>query len=235
MISLHDMFTNDQQIAYNHFCNGDNLFITGQAGTGKSFLLNECIANAFTKRKTVGVTSTSGTSAVLIDGVTVHSYFGIGTGRDGLTKLMPRVMRNKPAYTRWLTTDIIIIDEISMMDATIFEKLECLGRLLRRSSEFFGGMQVVLVGDLYQLPPVAYAKYGLLINSKSFLREYGSPDSPGRIVELTEIVRQRDPDFQTMLSELRVGRMTPFSISLLESRMIEPPKGAHIEPTILYS
>lgn len=230
------MFTNDQQVAFDHFCNGHNLFITGEAGTGKSFLIESCINNAKSYRKSVAVTSTSGTSAILINGVTIHSYFGVGTCEEPLRNLIPRIMKNKPAHKRWFTTDVLIIDEISMMDATTFEKLEYLARSFRRSPSFFGGMQVILVGDLFQLPPVNYAKNGLLINSKSFQNEFCNDDGKGIIIQLREIVRQRDPEFRTMLSELRVGRMSPHSISLLESRICEPQNNdSGVEPTHLYS
>ena len=116
--------TSKQQIAYNLFCYGCNLFVTGAGGVGKSYLIQKFISNAVDRGLQIGITSTTGVSAVLVSGMTVHSYFGIGSGKDSLRHMLPAIMNNKQALYHWKTTDVRIIDEISMMDAVVLEKLD---------------------------------------------------------------------------------------------------------------
>lgn len=237
--------TKKQQIAYNLFCYGCNVFVTGAGGVGKSYLVRMFINNAIDRGLQVGVTSTTGVSAVLINGMTVHSYFGIKSGKDSLRHMLPAIMNNKQALYHWQNTDVIIIDEISMMDAVVLEKLDYLGRTIRNNNEFFGGMQVVLVGDLYQLPPVDYDKFGMIINSKAFNKEFRGDDHPGVVIELDEIVRQKDPVFQNLLNAIRIGKSGSLSddtIDLLrplcaDDRQvsIQTSSGRVIEPTLLFS
>lgn len=133
-------------------------FFTGSAGTGKSVLLREIIA-AFRRQFSreldrVAVTASTGLAACNIGGVTLHSFAGIGLGKDEVPELVKKVKRNQKAKQRWLRTKVLIIDEVSMVDADLFDKLEQVARSIRNNGRPFGGIQLVITGDFFQLPPV---------------------------------------------------------------------------------
>lgn len=138
---------------------GESIYFTGSAGTGKSYLLQKLISLLQEKhgKKRVGITSTSGIGAEIIAGTTLHSFLGIGIDSD-LTEevLLERILSARSSYARrnWRRTQVLIIDEISMLDGGLFDKLESLARKIRRNNEPFGGIQLVLTGDFCQLPPV---------------------------------------------------------------------------------
>ena len=136
------------------FQDGKNIFLTGQAGTGKSFTLK--LLCAWCKEESIeyAITSTTGISALLINGLTIHSWAGIGLGSDDRDRLVARVRKNRRAGKRWCTTEVLIIDEVSMLSPLLFEKLNYIGQKLRQSNLIFGGIQLVLTGDFAQLPPI---------------------------------------------------------------------------------
>lgn len=128
-----------------------NLFITGSAGTGKTLLLNHLISLA----GPVGVhcTALTGLAALNIRGTTLHKFAGCGLARGDADHLY----RSMSFYTkgRWRSARVLFIDEVSMLDADLFEKLDALARRVRMApQELFGGIQLVMVGDFFQLPPV---------------------------------------------------------------------------------
>ncbi|CCJ28805.1 unnamed protein product [Pneumocystis jirovecii] len=135
-----------------------SIFFTGSAGTGKSILLREIIASLRKKYSKepdrVAITASTGLAACNIGGVTLHSYAGIGLGRDSSEDLCKKIRRNKKCLSRWLRTKVLVIDEISMVDAELFDKLENIARKLRNNENSFGGIQVIVTGDFFQLPPV---------------------------------------------------------------------------------
>ena len=142
-----------QEAAYNAVLEGKSVFITGSGGTGKSFLLNLLYNKC---PKVVSLTALTGCAALLLHqkAKTIHSWAGIGLGKDPVPSLVANVRKSRQACIRWLKTEILVIDEISMMTTELFEKLDQVGRKIRRSDAPFGGLQIVLVGDFYQLPPV---------------------------------------------------------------------------------
>jgi len=134
---------------------GRSIFFTGAAGTGKSHLLHRII-EALPPSGTY-VTASTGRAAVQIGGTTLHSFAGIGMGlRQGASThdLLRRARRPESAH-RWRSARVLIIDEISMVDAETFDVLELISREIRETSEPFGGIQLVLTGDFLQLPPVS--------------------------------------------------------------------------------
>lgn len=132
--------------------NGESVFFTGSAGTGKSFLLQR-IVGILPPEMTYSTAST-GAAACLIGGTTLHSFAGIGTGCMSLQQCITLASRDHKAVN-WRKCKTLIIDEISMVDADYFDKLEAVARAVRRSSKPFGGIQLVLCGDFLQLPPVS--------------------------------------------------------------------------------
>ena len=126
--------------------NSSNVFITGSAGVGKSFLLSTLIRELrakYPQRNDVVVAASTGIAAVNIDGRTLHSFAGIGLGRGDCAKLTKKVRENGAACERWQRAKVLIIDEISMINGELFEALESIARSVRESRAPFGGIQLV--------------------------------------------------------------------------------------------
>jgi ATP-dependent DNA helicase PIF1 len=222
-----------QQEAYNYISNGENIFITGGGGVGKSALI-KYIYQHFRDHKKIACTSTTGTSAILIGGMTLHSYLGIGLGTAKVESLVKKIRSRPVIRQRWQELDMLIIDEISMLSPELFEKLDKIACRLRRKSllkgkyEPFGGIQMILSGDFCQLR---------CVNSDTFCFESEVwKKCITRTVHLTEIIRQDDKTFQKCLNEIRLGKVSPETQNVIESRVKASIKNdLGIKPTRLYS
>ena len=135
--------------------NGESVFFTGSAGTGKSHLLKRIIHSL--PPDTTYPTASTGAAACLIGGTTLHAFAGIGTGTGSLARCIDLASRDPHAST-WKKCQCLIIDEISMVDADFFDKMEVVARSVRNSKRTFGGIQLVVCGDFLQLPPVSKEK-----------------------------------------------------------------------------
>ena len=135
--------------------NGHNVYLTGAAGSGKTYLLNKYIQYLKAKRVNVGVTASTGIAATHMQGITIHSWAGIGISDHASDKEILEIVGDKRIAKRIQKTQTLIIDEVSMLDAERIDLIEKVTRLARESWEPFGGLQVVLCGDFFQLPPVA--------------------------------------------------------------------------------
>lgn len=209
------------------FQDGENIFLTGPAGTGKSFTLK--ILCAWCKEEGIeyAVTSTTGISALLINGMTLHSWAGIGLGEEDRDRLLFRVRKSPRAVKRWCKTEVLIIDEVSMLSPLLFEKLNYIGQKIRQSDRIFGGIQLVLTGDFAQLPPI---NSGFMF--KSPLWKLAVPN----IIYLKKNMRQENLQFSKLLSEIRMGIITEDTIKILSSRInVSIDTGNNIKPTQLYS
>ncbi|CDO73329.1 hypothetical protein BN946_scf185008.g92 [Trametes cinnabarina] len=196
---------------------GQSLFYTGSAGAGKSVLLREIIKSLRKRYQkspdAVAVTASTGIAACNIGGVTIHSFAGIGLGIESAEQLANKIKKNRKATTRWLRTKVLIIDEVSMVDGDLFDKLARIGSIIRKRPEPFGGIQVVVTGDFFQLPPVSKG-----MNSVKFAFEAEMwPQTIKKTFNLTKVFRQRDPEFVDMLNEMRFGRLSPKSIAKFKS------------------
>lgn len=217
----------EQEKGLNVLKSGKNVFLTGSAGSGKSYLIKYFVEWCKMHNKKVAVTSTTGVSAILVNGTTLHSWAGIGLGEEDKYKLVDRVRKFKNAYVRWTVTKILIIDEVSMLSAHLMEKLDFIGRELNRTHKFFGGIQLVLSGDFAQLPPISA---GYLF--KDPIWEL----CVEKTVYLEQNMRQSDDVFRRILGEVRLGNTTEESINILLTRKgayIDAPEG--IVPTKLFS
>ena len=221
------MLNQQQRAAFDAVVAGKSVFITGPGGTGKSFLLQNLYAHykGYTGKK-IAITALTGCAAILIGSFakTLHSWAGIGLGRGEVDVLAAEIARDKRKGPRWRKTDCLVIDEVSMMTPALLELLDAVGKAARKSTKPFGGMQIVLVGDFYQLPPVS---------SRNFAFE--SPLWTFEAIELTEIIRQKDPAFQEILNQARIGELTDASLEILESRKTEEWKRQEIKPTLLFT
>lgn len=218
----------EQEQAYTYISSGYNVFITGGGGVGKSALINYYIKLNKNKKFELGVTSTTGTSAILINGTTLHSYLGIGTGKQDIDLICQKINSNKYLKRKWDKLKILIIDEISMLSADFFDKLELIARSVKESKKPFGGIQLILSGDFCQLPP---------IDSKEFCFEAKSwTKCINKIVYLKKIIRQDNIDFQNCLSQIRLGTFDENTKDIINSRInIELINDFGIEPTKLFS
>lgn len=229
------MTLNDEQTyALDTVLEGRNIFLTGPGGTGKTYLIHTMTEQLIARGKKVAVTALTGCAALLIGhhAKTIHSWAGIGLGKDDAIKLVAGIRKyGYKAIKRWLTTHVLIIDEISMMTADIFEKLDFVGRSIRKNNKPFGGIQVILVGDFFQLPPV----------NKDAIPQKFVFESPmwkeviHQVIPLTKIQRQSDPVFHEILSEARVGKLGPKSMEILKQRQDLPWHTQKIKPTLLFS
>lgn len=209
--------------------------LIGFEGTGKSVLLREIISalrRKFVREPDrVAVTASTGLAACNIGGVTLHSFAGIGLGKEPAEDLVKKIRRNMKAKQRWMRTKILIIDEVSMVDGELFDKLEQIARTIRNNGRPFGGIQLVITGDFFQLPPVP--EMGRVAR---FAFDAGTwTTSIEHTIGLHHVFRQKDPVFAGMLNEMREGRLTPTSIS--EFRKLDRPLpviGDNIEATELF-
>lgn len=181
----------------------NKITFAGSAGTGKSYLLRRIIS-ALPPDGTVATAST-GVAACLISGMTLHAFAGIGSGEASLQRCLQMADRSACAQL-WRKCKTLIIDEISMVDADYFTKIEAVARHVRRNEKPFGGVQLILCGDFLQLPPVTSRGAE---NKKSFC--FQSPawiNCVQATYELQTVHRQSDPEFVSMLNLLRIGRVT---------------------------
>ncbi len=218
----------EQEAAMSVVLQGKNVFITGAAGTGKSHLMHSIIGELENRKLKHYVTSSTGASAINIEGTTIHSFAGIGLGDEPIEELLKRVRMSK-AVLRWKIAKVLIMDEISMVDSDLFTKLDLIGRDLRVDSQDlpFGGIQIVVVGDFYQLPPVSgnYAFESLSWKT-----------SIPRAIVLKEIHRQTESALIEGLNEMRGGRVSPEFITLLtKDKEAFYKKGGGVLPSRLLS
>ena len=199
-----------QKIAWNIINNGDNIFITGPGGTGKTELI-KIYKKKNNKKKLIGVTSLTGVSAVLINGTTIHSFLGIGLGTGSIDLLTTKILSKSYLKKRWKNLSTLIIDEISMMDPDLFDKIEEIARNIRKNDEPFGGIQLILSGDFCQLPVVKKKEY--CFEAKSWDR------CVKNIICFDEVIRQTDKELKSCLNNIRLGNITDDVRDLLNSRV----------------
>ncbi|KAG6555887.1 hypothetical protein Mapa_002529 [Marchantia paleacea] len=182
---------------------GDSVFLTGSAGTGKSFVLEFAIRVLKAKygASSVFVTASTGLAACALGGTTVHSFAGVGLGTGNKESLVDKVKSRRESRTRWQSAKALVVDEISMIDGEFFDKLDYVGRIVRKDSRPFGGIQLVVTGDFYQLPPVnpenpvKYFAFEAECWNRCFHLQ----------VELLHVFRQADEEFVGLLNEIRRG------------------------------
>lgn len=186
-----------------------NLFLTGPAGTGKSYAVEKLFDFLDEVGHPYGKTATTGVAALNIGGVTIHSWAGLGLADENGMDLLDKVADNKKAVNRIKHSKLLVIDEISMAKADLVEKIDIVCQFIRNNNAPFGGLQVVFVGDFLQLPPVfAY------LEPETFAFESTAWKSARVItVHLTEIVRQHNaPEFAAFLNKMRTGQSPDLSI-----------------------
>lgn len=223
------MLNEKQLLVVNSVLKGLNIFLTGSPGTGKSYVLKEIISKyKLLKKGNIYITATTGCAAVNINGITLHSLFGIKPNINIYTyvnKLL-KVKFNNQIYKQIFFIDFLIIDEISMLDDKLCDNIDYILKNIKNNDKPFGGIQILFVGDFFQLAPV---ENSYCFNSKSW------KELNPLLIELTEPVRHNnDMAFQIILSKLRYGLINEKIYKILKLLKKNNFDNDEIKPTILY-
>lgn len=203
---------------------GKNVFLTGGGGVGKSYILNH-----LRQELPITVTATTGVAALNVNGQTIHSWSGIGICNKSVNAVVG-IIRNTPKKLKRIqNAKILAIDEISMLDDTQLEYLNEVFKKVRNSAKVFGGLQVLFIGDFFQLPPVDLDK----VDPKTEKTKSYCFQSPIweklklKTIYLKEVYRQDDKQLIESLNNIREGIVTESSIALFMNRdNIQPPEKA---------
>ena len=211
---------------------GDNIFVTGGAGTGKSFLLQYLKRNYL--QSGLHVTASTGIAAINVGGQTIHSWSGIGLGNLPAEQLIKNFSSIKFSYLkrRIKMANMLAIDEISMISARTLDLINELFKSVRGNNKAFGGLQLILFGDFFQLPPInrdngTDQDYNFCFQSKAW-KELNL-----RSFTLDEAFRQKDQNFVELLDNIRFGRVNQNDIDILKSRFNRIDQNSSVKPTIL--
>jgi GTPase SAR1 family protein len=209
---------------------GASVFLTGPPGAGKTYVLNEFIRRSERRGKRVAVTASTGIAATHIGGATIHSWSGLGI-RDALTAYDKEWLKaNDRLRKRYNGTDILVIDEVSMLHGKRLDMVNEVCKLLRESNDPFGGLQVILVGDLFQLPPVNRESDTADFVHTSDAWEELAP----KICYLSEQHRQAGDRLLDVLEAMRRDEVEEWHTNTLAERMgVRPADGSPV--TRLYT
>ncbi|KAL2289385.1 hypothetical protein FJTKL_02383 [Diaporthe vaccinii] len=212
-----------------------NIFFTGSAGTGKSLLLRaiiEALKKKYAKKaEYLAICASTGMAAQNIGGTTIHAWGAVTPGVFDVEKQISYIKTCRPAHQRWKTVKVLVIDEVSMVDGQLFNLLAALAAILRKKTDRpFGGIQIVVTGDFFQLPPVTQGGKDVFFAFQSDAWK----ESIERVVTLTQVFRQKDSDFVRLLNELRRGEISPVTQRILTSLSGPLSQDDGILPTQLF-
>jgi ATP-dependent exoDNAse (exonuclease V) alpha subunit len=209
---------------------GKNVFLTGPAGSGKTFVLNQ-FAEYLKKNYIRGaITASTGIAATHLGGLTIHSWAGIGI-KENLTRYdLEAILRNDKLCARIEKAQVLIIDEISMLPPNVLEMVNSVCQSVRKSLAPFGGLQFVACGDFFQLPPVTRE-----VGEKKFAFDSAAWQKADlKICYLDEQHRQEDEDYLRILNEIRDDKVSAWAREKLAGRLQKDICGWE-KPTKLYT
>jgi ATP-dependent DNA helicase PIF1 len=238
-----DSLTDEQRAVFHHLLRGENLFLTGGGGVGKSFLMSVIATELPAWKKQwegrvvhLQMCAMTGCAALLLGhrAKTLHSWSGIGLGKGTARELFVKIRKNGRVMRNWLSVDLLVIDEVSMLTAELLDKLNALAKMLRKNDRPFGGIQLLLVGDFYQLPPIRKSGMGSEEPLYAFEADCW-PEVVPFAYELTVILRQKEEVFQKVLTEARRGELSAESCAILKERWEGHNwRAGKIRPTLLF-
>lgn len=230
----------EQQNVFNKFVNGDNIFITGPGGTGKTKLIQYLYSYCIQHNKKVQICALTGCASILLqcNARTIHSWSGIRLAKGDISTIITSVLRNPKSVRSWKTTNILICDEVSMMSTKMLEILDEIAKITRKNNKPFGGMQVIFSGDFYQLPPIGTVGEP---STELFCFESTKWNQIFPIsnhIELTTMFRQTDPVYIEILLQIREGRLSEEYKRILQNyvkREYIPEEHNNCTPTKLFA
>ena len=218
-------FSLEQQICFDKYLKGENLFITGPGGSGKSFLIKNFVADAEEKKKVIKVCALTGCAAILLQckATTLHMFSGIGLASKNNSQIVEELFTKKRHKLKnWRGLEILIIDEVSMMSLKILLLLDLIARKFYKKNVPFGGLQVIFTGDFYQLSPV-FSNCSEKEKEDSmycFQHElWNQLFTKENQIVLKTIFRQNDEALLKVLKYVRKGQITPSTKAILQSRI----------------
>ncbi len=208
---------------------GANVFLTGEPGAGKTYTINRYISWLRERGVEPAITASTGIAATHVGGMTIHAWSGVGIKRDLSEWDLEALLEREPLVRRVRGTAVLIIDEVSMLDAHLLGMVDRAVRTLRGSDRPFGGLQVIFVGDFFQLPPVSkgdYPRHSVRDAEAAFAFESPSWDEANPLYcYLSEQHRQEDDVFLELLGALRAGTLTASHKDALRARAEYPEEG----------
>lgn len=205
------------------------MFLTGEPGAGKTYVINQYIAWLEAAGLHVAVTASTGIAATHIGGMTIHSWSGVGA-RDTINQYdLDQIMTREKVVKRLKKAQVLIIDEISMIDGVMLDMVDVIARTARGKGEAFGGLQVIFVGDFFQLPPVTKLGNMMRYGFESRAWENARP----LICYLSDQFRQEDEQLLALLNSIRRNQIEEEHYTLLNEQT--EIGFADIEPTRLYT
>jgi len=207
----------EQKYAFEKFKQGENLFITGPGGTGKTRLIHSLVDYMIMNDIKYQVCALTGCAALLLGqkSRTLHSWAGIKLAKGPIDGILRQVSKNKKAVSEWRKIKVLIVDEVSMMSKKIFELCEKLARLIRKNERPFGGIQVIFTGDFFQLPPVGNDNEPetsmFSFESEKWFQVFPLKNN----IQLAQMFRQRDENYIKILLEIRKGQISEESKEIL--------------------
>jgi len=228
------MLSDDQQEIFNSYKNGENIFITGPGGCGKSYLIKYIVHDAIQQNKKFSVTALTGCAAILLGcgSKTIHSWAGIGLAKANDDVIATRIAMNKFKRRNWNKTELLIVDEVSMMSLRLFNLLDSIGKKIRKNSKPFGGIQIIFCGDFYQLPPVGNTgdpdSFKFCFESEHWDETFDSQHI------LDKSYRQTDDTYVNLLNEIREGQISKYYYNILKNRVgVTYPEDIKTKPVML--
>ena len=228
-----------QQAAVDYVFHHKNVFLTGGGGTGKSRILEYIIESFKDKygtdfKKFVGITSTTGSSALLIGGVTIHSFSGLGVSKEDDEQYIQKIAKRRYIKNRFKELKTLIIDEVSMLTPRTFRMIYRLTQVIRKNMQPFGGIQIILSGDFCQLGPIL--EHHIINHTMEYCFETPEwENSNMHVVHFKTIHRQSDQQFIETLQKIRMGISDQDTTSLLMNRFRKPLDNSYgVEPVQLF-
>ncbi len=210
---------------------GRNVYLTGAAGSGKTHVLNKYTEYLKDRGVVVAVTASTGIAATHLNGMTIHSWSGIGIKSDLSDYDIEMLTQKEHLWKRYDKTKVLIIDETSMINPRMFDALDRLARAMKGNDDSFGSMQIVLSGDFFQLPPIVKGEDAVFyVDSSQAWKKMNA-----RICYLEEQYRQNDDrSFEKILNEIRSGAVSSTTRKIFEE-MRGVRKKSKVTPTRLYT
>jgi len=231
----------EQQYAFDRFKQGQNLFITGQGGTGKTRLIENFVDHCKEKGVQFQVCALTGCATILLpkscNARTIHSWSGIRLCKGANKQIVSNAVKHRGTKASWRKVRVLIVDEVSMMSVKMIEVLDAIARTARSNHLPFGGIQVVFVGDFYQLPPVGTTGDPttelFCFESELWNRAFPKKNH----IELKTVFRQTDPLYREILSQIRTATLSDENSNILYecvNREYDPSKHNGCVPPKLY-